>query len=173
MRFSGIAAAVPFKGARFGPHFVKAAPYTERWRRACAGARAAPGWRRTRPTTPNQHPPSRPRHRRHRARRRARRRWTTAATARRSMLWRRRLILFCREPRAGAARKPRRDRDRELMRRSDAMEALQLENAELRNDLEAAGREVEPTAGGVRVGPVRRGALRARGGSSRGARRGE
>ena len=39
--------------------------------------------------------------------------------------------------------KARRDRDRELMRRSDAMEALQLENAELRNDLEAAGREVE------------------------------
>ena len=39
--------------------------------------------------------------------------------------------------------KARRDRDRELARRSDAMEALQLENAELRNDLEAAGREVE------------------------------
>ena len=39
--------------------------------------------------------------------------------------------------------KARRDRDRELVRRSDAMEALQLENAELRNDLEAAGREVE------------------------------
>jgi chromosome segregation ATPase len=39
--------------------------------------------------------------------------------------------------------KARRDRDRELVRRSDAMEALQLENAELRNDLQAAGREVE------------------------------
>ena len=39
--------------------------------------------------------------------------------------------------------KARRDRDGELVRRSDALEALQLENAELRNDLQAAGREVE------------------------------
>ena len=36
------------------------------------------------------------------------------------------------------------------------MEALQLENAELRNDLEAAGREVERLWGGVRVGAIRR-----------------
>ena len=58
------------------------------------------------------------------------------------------------------------------MRRSDAMEALQLEKAELRNDLEAAGREVERLR--AACASAQSDAERcARGGSSRGARRGE
>ena len=60
------------------------------------------------------------------------------------------------------------------MRRSDAMEALQLENAELRNDLEAAGREVERlrAACASAQSDAERGA-RAAARRRRGARRGE